>query len=116
MGRRIAGTTRSDAERDAITVEIGFAVLTGAFAAALVYGVIAGPARYFDLPDALRRVAAVAACLAFVARVVQVLWRFPRPGRGSAGQLPGQPASRRPEKPEKRADQPSQPGRTSPDS
>ncbi|MFE2745124.1 DUF6332 family protein [Streptomyces scopuliridis] len=116
MGRRIAGTTRSDAERDAITVEIGFAVLTGAFAAALVYGVIAGPAWYFDLPDALLRVAAVAGCLAFVARVVQVLWRFPRPGRGSAGQLPGQPASRRPEKPEKRADQPSQPGRTSPDS
>lgn len=109
MGRRIVGTTRSNAERDAITVEIGFAVLTGAFAAALVYGVIAGPAWYFDLPDALRRVAAVAACLAFVARVVQVLWHFPRPGRGPTGQLPGQ-------QPENPADQPSQPGRTSPDS
>ncbi|MFJ5112739.1 DUF6332 family protein [Streptomyces sp. NPDC088551] len=109
MGKRIAGTTRSDAERDAITVEIGFAVLTGAFAAALVYGVIAGPAWYFDLPDALRSVAAVAACLTFVARVVQVLWRFPRPGRGLTGHLPG----RRPETP---AGQPSQPGRTSPDS
>ncbi|MFE4367815.1 DUF6332 family protein [Streptomyces sp. NPDC056835] len=109
MGTRIAGTTRGDAERDAITVEIGFAVLTGAFAAALVYGVIAGPAWYFDLPDAFRRVAAVAACLAFVGRVVQVLWRFPRSGRRAPGQLPGQ-------QPEKRTDQPSQPGRTSPDS
>ncbi|MFJ9030373.1 DUF6332 family protein [Streptomyces sp. NPDC102274] len=109
MGRRIAGTTRSDAERDAITVEIGFAVLTGALAAGLVYGVIAGPAWYFDLPDALRHIAAVAAGLTFVARVVQVLWRFPRSGRGPAGQLPGQ-------QPVKHADQPSQPGRTSPDS
>ncbi|MFE4537387.1 DUF6332 family protein [Streptomyces scopuliridis] len=109
MGRRIVGTTRGNAERDAITVEIGFAVLTGAFAAALVYGVIAVPVWYFDLPDALRRIATVAACLAFVARVVRVLWRFPRPRRGPTGQLSGQ----RPEKP---ADQPSQPGRTSPDS
>ncbi|MFC9647055.1 DUF6332 family protein [Streptomyces sp. NPDC056937] len=113
MGKRIAGTTRGDAERDAITVEIGFAVLTGALAAALVYGVIAGPAWYFDLPDALRSVAAVAACLAFAARVVRVLWRFPRPGRGPTGRLRGQLPGRRPDT---LAGQPSQPGRTSPDS
>ncbi|MEV6424456.1 DUF6332 family protein [Streptomyces sp. NPDC051662] len=109
MGTRIAGTTRGNAERDAITVEIGFAVLTGALAAALVYGVIAAPAWYFDLPDAFGQVAAVAAGLAFVGRVVQVLWRFPRSGQGAPAQLPGQ-------QPEKRTDQPSQPGRTSPDS
>lgn len=104
MRMRATGT-RSDAERDAITVEIGFAVVTGAFAAVLVFGFVAGPAWYFELPDVLRRIAAVAACLAFVARVVRVLWRFPRPGQGLTGQ-----------RPEPRNDQPSQPGRTSPDS
>ncbi|MFE7571525.1 DUF6332 family protein [Streptomyces sp. NPDC057539] len=109
MGTRIGGTRRGNAERDAITVEIGFAVLTGAFAAALVYGVIAGPAWYFDLPDVLGRIAAVAAGLAFVGRAVQVLWRFPRSGPGAPGQLPGR-------QPRTRTDQPSQPGRTSPDS
>ncbi|MDX3853874.1 DUF6332 family protein [Streptomyces sp. AK02-01A] len=85
--------SRSGAERDAITVEIGYAVLTAAFAAGLVYGVIAGSARYFELPRVVGHVGAVAACLTFVARVVHVLWRFPR-----------------------RSGRPSRPGRTRPDS
>ncbi|MGW2058250.1 DUF6332 family protein [Streptomyces sp. NPDC001840] len=96
------GTTRSDAERDAITVEIGFAVVTGVLAAGLVFGVVAGAAWYFELPEIFVRVGAVAGALAFVARVVQVLWRFPQ-RRRRAGD-PGVPP------------QPSQPGRTSPDS
>ncbi|MFJ2115830.1 MULTISPECIES: DUF6332 family protein [unclassified Streptomyces] len=84
---------RSGAERDAITVEIGFALLTGGFAAALVFGALAGPAWYFGLPRFLVPLAGAVAGLVFVARVVQVLWRFPQ-----------------------RVAQPSQPGRTSPDS
>ncbi|WP_351237137.1 DUF6332 family protein [Streptomyces sp. NPDC002133] len=93
MGRR----TR--AERDAITVEIGYALFSAVFAAALIFGAIAGPALLLDPPRAVERILVVAggavAGLVFVARVVHVLWRFPR-GTGSG--------------------QPSQPGRTSPDS
>ncbi|QXE38238.1 hypothetical protein KQY30_32405 [Streptomyces sp. GMY02] len=95
------GTTRSDAERDAITVEIGFAVVTGMLAAGLVFGVVAGAAWYFGLPEVFIRVGAVAGALAFVARAVQVLWRFPRRRSSREPDMPGQP---------------SQPGLTSPDS
>ncbi|MFI5757184.1 DUF6332 family protein [Streptomyces sp. NPDC051569] len=85
--------TRSSAERDAMTVETGFALMTGTLAAGLVFAVLAGSAWYFDLPEAFPRVAAVAAGAVFVARVVRVLRRF----RGQFGQ-------------------PSRPGRTDPDS
>ncbi|MFF3751779.1 DUF6332 family protein [Streptomyces sp. NPDC002018] len=103
--------TRSDAARDAITVEIGFAVVTGAFVAGLVFTAVAGTASYFELPEVFGRIAAAAAALAFVARVVQVLWRFPR--RRPDGE-PGTEATTpaRPEVP----GQPGRPGRTSPDS
>ncbi|MEV7683772.1 DUF6332 family protein [Streptomyces sp. NPDC088341] len=103
--------TRSDAERDVITVEIGFAVVTGAFVAGLVFAVVAGPAWYFELPEAefLRRTGAVVAALAFVGRVVQVLWRFPRRRGVDGGTGPSGPATA----PDA---QPSHPGRTSPDS
>ncbi|WP_066951478.1 DUF6332 family protein [Streptomyces lushanensis] len=98
--------TRSTAERDAVTVEIGFAVVTGALAAGLVFAVVAGPAWYFGLPEIFRRAGAVAAAAAFLARVVQVLWRFPRRTGTVAGPYtPADPPA-----------QPSQPGRTSPDS
>ncbi|MFD7446898.1 DUF6332 family protein [Streptomyces sp. NPDC059909] len=92
VGRRTA--RRTQAERDAITVEIGYALFSAVFATALVFGAIAGPALLLDLPFLVVAGGAVAG-LAFVARVVHVLWRFPR-AAGSA--------------------QPSQPGRTSPDS
>ncbi|WP_046506558.1 DUF6332 family protein [Streptomyces odonnellii] len=95
------GTRRSDAERDAITVEISFAVVTGALAAGLVFGVAAGVAWYFGLPEIFVRVGAVAGALAFVARAVQVLWRFPRRRTRGEPDMPGQP---------------SQPGLTRPDS
>ncbi|RDG36015.1 DUF6332 family protein [Streptomyces corynorhini] len=85
--------TRSDAERDAITVEIGFALLTGFLAAVLVFAAVAVPPYAFDLPSAPLPGAGGVAALVFLARVVQVLWGFGR-----------------------RGGQPSQPGRTSPDS
>ncbi|MER6493728.1 DUF6332 family protein [Streptomyces griseorubiginosus] len=91
------GGRRSQAERDAITVEIGYALYSALFAAAVLFGAVAGPALLFELPRSvellLLRVGLVLAPLLFVARVVSVLVRFRREGA-----------------------QPSQPGRTSPDS
>ncbi|CAM5703349.1 putative protein OS=Streptomyces violarus OX=67380 GN=FHS41_005057 PE=4 SV=1 [Streptomyces violarus] len=88
------GGRRTQAERDAITVEIGYALCSAAFAAAVVRGV-ALPA-LFDLADTpeslLLHAGLVLAPVLFAARVVSVLLRF----RSGA--------------------QPSQPGRTSPDS
>ncbi len=90
------GGRRTQAERDAITVEIGYALCSAAFGAAVVFGAVAGPALFFELPDTpktlLLRGGLVLAPLLFVARVVSVLVRF------------------------RSAAQPSQPGRTSPDS
>ncbi|MFD0313344.1 DUF6332 family protein [Streptomyces flavalbus] len=75
----------------------GYALCSAAFAAAVVFGAVAGPALLFDLPrpveTALLRTGTVLAPLLFAVRVVAVLVRF---GRG--------------------AGQPSQPGRTKPDS
>ncbi|CAM5260768.1 DUF6332 family protein [Streptomyces aurantiogriseus] len=90
------GGRRTQAQRDAITVEIGYALCSAAFAAAVLFGAVAGPALLFRLPDvfetSLLRTGLALAPLMFVARVVSVLGRF----RGRA--------------------QPSQPGRTNPDS
>ncbi|MEV5356871.1 DUF6332 family protein [Streptomyces sp. NPDC086081] len=90
------GGRRTQAERDAITVEIGYALCSAAFAAAVVFGAVAGPALLFGLPDTVElvlvRAGLVLAPLLFAARVASVLLRF------------------------RAADQPSQPGRTSPDS
>ncbi|MGW0557369.1 DUF6332 family protein [Streptomyces sp. NPDC002926] len=91
MGRR------TQAERDALTIETGYALISAVLVAAVAFGVVAGPKLMFALPYAAERgllIAGVAAAVvAFVARVVTVLWRFPRT-----------------------PPQPSQPGRTSPDS
>ncbi|MFI0808797.1 DUF6332 family protein [Streptomyces echinatus] len=90
------GGRRSRAERDAATIETGYALVSAAFAAAVLFGAVAGPALLFDLPGLLStvllRLGTVVAPVVFTARVVSVLVRF----RNSA--------------------QPSQPGRTSPDS
>ncbi|MGW4021116.1 DUF6332 family protein [Streptomyces sp. NPDC005009] len=97
-GSRVTGDggRRSQAERDAITVEIGYALCSAAFAAAVVLGAVAGPALLFELPGpfetVLRRTGALLATVLFAVRTVAVPVRF------------------------RRADQPSQPGRTSPDS
>ncbi|MFF5160962.1 DUF6332 family protein [Streptomyces sp. NPDC000348] len=90
------GGRRSQAERDAITVEIGYALCSAAFAAAVVLGAVAGPVLLFELPGAfetvLRHTGALLAAVLFAVRTVAVLVRF------------------------RRAAQPSQPGRTRPDS
>ncbi|MER0444226.1 DUF6332 family protein [Streptomyces sp. NPDC006711] len=93
--------TRSRAERDAITIELGYALASALFAAAVVFGAIAGAGYALELPHPLRRVLLLlgggCALVVFVWRTVHVLWRFPHAG----GLGPRQP---------------SQPGRTSPDS
>ncbi|MFF8289315.1 DUF6332 family protein [Streptomyces sp. NPDC016309] len=89
---------RTQDQRDAMTVEIGYALLTGAFLAAGLFVLCAAPVLVLGLEGgAAKSVAVVAATVAglgFAYRVVRVLWRF--------GGGPGV--------------QPSQPGRTSPDS
>ncbi|MFF0536275.1 DUF6332 family protein [Streptomyces coelicoflavus] len=90
------GGRRSQRERDAVTVEIGYALCSAAFAAAVLFGAVAGPAYVFGLTGGPRAAlvgsGAVSAVVVFLVRVVSVLVRFARDG------------------------QPSQPGRTSPDS
>ncbi|MEW1720477.1 DUF6332 family protein [Streptomyces sp. NPDC093109] len=78
--------TRSSAERDAITVEIAFALMTGVLVAGLVFAAVAVPTYYWELPPVLLTGAAGAAGLVFVARIVHVLRGF----RGRPGQ-PGRP-------------------------
>ncbi|MFI2240887.1 DUF6332 family protein [Streptomyces chrestomyceticus] len=83
---------RSQAERDAMTVEIGFALLTGVFVAALTFGVAVGPLLFLHLSrnatGALLAAAASVAGIAFVWRVVRVLRRFAgrRSGPGTLAQ------------------------------
>ncbi|MDC0766925.1 DUF6332 family protein [Streptomyces sp. HD] len=90
------GGRRGQAERDAITVEIGYALFSAAFAAAVLFGAVAGPAFVFDVSHGTRGtlvgVGATVAVVLFFARVVSVLVRF------------------------RQGSQPSQPGRTNPDS
>jgi hypothetical protein len=91
-----SGGRRNKAERDALTVEVGYALCSAAFAGLVLYGAVAGPALLFELPHLaerlLRLVALVLAPVLFAVRVVSVLVRY------------------------RRAGQPSQPGRTRPDS
>ncbi|MER5772310.1 DUF6332 family protein [Streptomyces sp. NPDC001985] len=98
------GPRRTQSERDAITVEIGYALLSGVFVAAVAFGAIAGPKLAFTFPYAIERGLLLAGCgaaaLVFLVRVVTVLRRLPAAAAA---------ARRRPA-------QPSQPGRTSPDS
>lgn len=95
-GMESHGGRRGQAERDAITVEIGYALFSAAFAAALLFAAIVGPAFVFDLSKGTRGtlvgVGTTVAVVLFFARVVSVLTRF------------------------RRESQPNQPGRTNPDS
>ncbi|MEU2716364.1 DUF6332 family protein [Streptomyces sp. NPDC007205] len=90
------GGRRTRAQQDAVTVEICYALVSAAFAAAVLFGAVAGPALLFDLPhllsQTLLRLGMAVAPVVFVARVVSVLVRF------------------------RQAAQPSQPGLTNPDS
>ncbi|MCH0542764.1 hypothetical protein I3F58_25025 [Streptomyces sp. MUM 203J] len=71
------------ARRDAVTVEIGFALATGALLAGVLFCLVAAPVPLFGLEDGtargwLRAAGAVAAA-GFVGRVARVLWGFGRP-------------------------------------
>ncbi|CAM3471380.1 hypothetical protein HMPREF1486_04694 [Streptomyces sp. HPH0547] len=73
---------RSQAERDALTVEIGYALLSAGLLAALVFAAIASPAVVWELPSravhALLLAGAVTAGLLAVVRIVRVLRRYAR--------------------------------------
>ncbi|MFD3651799.1 DUF6332 family protein [Streptomyces sp. NPDC058620] len=88
MGRR------SQEDRDAITVEIGYALVSAAFVAAAGFGGVIAPALALDLSGAAERaltmVGGAVAALAFVARLVHVLWRFPH--RSDERPLPSEPS------------------------
>ncbi|MFE2292364.1 DUF6332 family protein [Streptomyces sp. NPDC059452] len=93
MGRR------TQAERDAMTIETGYALVSAAVLAAVTFVAVLVPPLYvFDLGRTARQVvlgvAGVAAVLAFVTRVVHVLWRFPRQ---EGHRLPGPPPPPRPD-------------------
>ncbi|ELP63493.1 DUF6332 family protein [Streptomyces turgidiscabies] len=92
----------SQARRDAVTVEIGYALCSAVFLAAVVFAVVTGPAWVFDLSDTAQRTLVAAGAtlgaVLFMVRVVSVLNRFGRAGDTTDGS------------------QPSQPGRTNPDS
>lgn len=76
MGRR------TQADRDAITIEIGYALFSACFAAALAFGAVYGSAPAFSLSPAahrgLARAGGIVAGAVFVLRVTHVLWRFAR--------------------------------------
>ncbi|MCP3754305.1 DUF6332 family protein [Streptomyces sp. TBY4] len=73
---------RSQADRDAITIEIGYAFVSGAFAAGLVFAALYAPVLAFGLSPAAGRVLAtvggVLAAAVFLLRITHVLWRFAR--------------------------------------
>ncbi|MDW4905732.1 DUF6332 family protein [Streptomyces sp. ADMS] len=85
----------SQARRDAVTVEIGYALCSAAFLAAVTFGVVAGPAWVFTLSGTAQATlvasgATLGAVLFFV-RVVSVLGRFSRENDGTGGDQPGLP-------------------------
>ncbi|MFF9689533.1 DUF6332 family protein [Streptomyces sp. NPDC014623] len=95
---------RTQAERDAMTVEIGYALVSGAVVAAATFTGVLLPALLLELPDGaedmLFRAGAALGALAFTVRVVHALRRTPF----EAGERRPPPV------------RPGRPGRTSPDS
>ncbi|MCB5180186.1 DUF6332 family protein [Streptomyces sp. SMC 277] len=65
-----------------MTIEIGYALFSGMFAAALVYGAVAGPALLFALPHRVEQAlvlgGSVLAATVFALRATHLLWRFLR--------------------------------------
>ncbi|MFG3114947.1 DUF6332 family protein [Streptomyces sp. NPDC048197] len=102
--------TRDRAERDAITVEIMFALVSGGFLGAAGFLLLGSAVLWAGLPGAWKgpwlTVSAVVGGVLFVVRVVRVLRRpyVASGGRPSVRDVVWRPG------------QPSQPGRTSPDS
>ncbi|MCQ4206000.1 DUF6332 family protein [Streptomyces longispororuber] len=77
-------TRRTQAERDAMTVEIGFALFTATLLAGGAFALIALPVLAGTMSDTASRALLVAAgstaAVLFVARTAQVLWQFGRRG------------------------------------
>ncbi|MEU6846761.1 DUF6332 family protein [Streptomyces sp. NPDC046716] len=83
-----ARTRRTQAQRDATTVEIGFALFTGALLAGAVFALLALPAFLGIVSGGgLYKAAGTVAAVAFLARVARVLSRFDR--HRSAADEPG---------------------------
>ncbi|MGP3776177.1 DUF6332 family protein [Streptomyces sp. SDT5-1] len=74
------GTRRTQAERDAMTTEIGFALFSAALYAGAAFLVVILPVLYGLVSGGVRSgfvtAAGAVAAVAFVARTVEVLWRF----------------------------------------
>jgi high-affinity Fe2+/Pb2+ permease len=72
--------TRSQADRDATTVEIGYALVSAVFLACVTGLVVASPVLLLDLRGpAMKIVSGIALVFAFVVllwRLISVLWRF----------------------------------------
>ncbi|KOG37604.1 DUF6332 family protein [Streptomyces decoyicus] len=100
--------TRTQAERDAVTVEIMFALVSGAFVGGLGFGALSSATLWAGLPDTWSgpwlAVSGIVGGVLCGVRVVRVLRRMPR--RPAAG----------PSVQDVVWIQPSQPGRTNPDS
>ncbi|WP_265294227.1 DUF6332 family protein [Streptomyces sp. SHP 1-2] len=79
------GGRRTQSERDALTVEIGYALCSAAFAALVLLAAVAGPAYVFapltGARGVLTGVGAVVGAVVFALRVVSVLTRFGRAQR-----------------------------------
>ncbi|MFF4427955.1 DUF6332 family protein [Streptomyces sp. NPDC001513] len=73
---------RTQADRDAMTIEIGYALVSAGFAAALVFGAVYGPVLAFSLSSpvghALTVAGGIAAGAVFLLRIAHVLWHFAR--------------------------------------
>lgn len=71
-----------------MTVEIGFAVVTGALLAGVLFCLVAAPVPLFGLEGAAARgwltTAGAAAAAGVLGRVVRVLWRFGGAAGGAA--------------------------------
>jgi hypothetical protein len=72
--------TRDQGERDAVTIEIGYALVTAVVLAGLTGLVLVSPLALFDLGGTATRVVGTVALLGaaavLVLRLVRVLWRF----------------------------------------
>lgn len=84
---------RSQADRDAVTIEIVYAFVSGGCAAALVFALLYAPTLAFDLSRTADRtltvVGAALAATVFLLRITHVLWRFTRRPETGGGQEPG---------------------------
>ncbi|WAL93913.1 DUF6332 family protein [Streptomyces sp. Je 1-369] len=106
---------RTQAERDADTVEIAYALFVAASLAGCTMLAVASPAFFFGVTSpsegTLVRAGVIAGAVAFFAVLATILLRHGRaPHRRDEPDRPNR--ADRPDRP----DQPSQPGRTSPDS